>query len=214
MACLPGAIAPLVAPAVDLSVLALPIAVRHLAMHGVSRRELAPARRLLVASCLTTLALNVAEPMINGEYGRAGFDCVGPLLLTGWSHVGPELLGAIHMTQVGRGGQPAALADAGARSTATAGSIVIDDGHPESVVEPARRATRAAGRARVHDRLVAAARQVDDDHWAAYGRPASAETLRRHLRVGSATARRLKDQVRAHLRPVIDDPALSVGVSA
>ncbi|MBB5850522.1 hypothetical protein ACFQ05_32580 [Amycolatopsis umgeniensis] len=39
-------------------------------------------RRLLLVSSVVTSALNVAEPLIAGEIGRALFDAVGPLLLT------------------------------------------------------------------------------------------------------------------------------------
>jgi hypothetical protein len=46
----PPWVAPLVAPAVDLSVMALLLATRYLALHGGSREELRPARRLLVFS--------------------------------------------------------------------------------------------------------------------------------------------------------------------
>ncbi|MET3986991.1 hypothetical protein [Streptomyces sp. PvR034] len=36
---------------------------------------------------LLTLALNTAEPLLTGRYGRARLDTVAPLLL-GWGHVG------------------------------------------------------------------------------------------------------------------------------
>lgn len=84
----PVFIAPLVAPAVDLSVVGLLLATRHLALHGARPELLRPARRLLVFSSLVTLALNVTEPLIAQEYGKAAFDAVGPLLLIGWSEVG------------------------------------------------------------------------------------------------------------------------------
>jgi hypothetical protein len=42
---------------------------------------LGSARLLLVFSGMTTLALNAAEPVSRGEYGRAAFDAVGPLAL-------------------------------------------------------------------------------------------------------------------------------------
>jgi len=39
------------------------------------------------------------EPLLmRGEYGRAEFDSVGPLLLISWSEVGPGLLQAIITT--------------------------------------------------------------------------------------------------------------------
>jgi Protein of unknown function (DUF2637) len=45
--------------------------------------------------------------------------------------------------------------------------------------------------------LLAAAQRIDATHRAERGRPASAETLRVGLRVGAATARKLKDAIRA-----------------
>jgi hypothetical protein len=91
----PPWVAPLVAPAVDLSVMALLLATRYMALHGASREQLRPARGLLIFSSLMTLALNVADPLIAGHWGRAAFDAVGPLLLIGWSEVGPGLLQAL-----------------------------------------------------------------------------------------------------------------------
>ncbi|MFJ8967219.1 hypothetical protein ACIRG5_48340, partial [Lentzea sp. NPDC102401] len=81
-------VAPLVAPAVDLSILGLLLGTRHLALTGASSDVLRPARRLLIFASVVTLALNVAEPLVAGEYGKAAFDAVGPLLLIGWSEVG------------------------------------------------------------------------------------------------------------------------------
>lgn len=91
----PGWVAPLVAPAVDLSVIGLLIGTRHLALHGASSALLRPARRLLIFASVVTLALNVADPLVAGEYGKAAFDAVGPLLLIGWAEVGPGFLRAI-----------------------------------------------------------------------------------------------------------------------
>jgi hypothetical protein len=89
-------VAPLVGPAVDLSVVGLLIGLHYLALHDVSPERLRSARVLLVFSGLATLALNAAEPVLRGEYGRAAFDAVGPLLLIGWSEVGPGLVREIH----------------------------------------------------------------------------------------------------------------------
>lgn len=69
-------VAPLVAPAVDLSVLGLLVGTRYLVLHGASVEQLRPARRLLFAS-VVTLALNMAEPMCAGQFGKAAFDAVG-----------------------------------------------------------------------------------------------------------------------------------------
>src|SRR4051794_9521743 len=84
----PPWVAPLVAPAVDLSVIGLLLGTRYLALQGARREQLRPARRLLVFSSLMTLALNVTDPLISGQVGKAAFDPVGPLLLIGWAEVG------------------------------------------------------------------------------------------------------------------------------
>jgi hypothetical protein len=84
----PAWVAPLVAPAVDLSVVGLLLSIRHLSLRGAGADAVRSARRLLLASSVVTLALNVAEPLIAGDVGRALFDAVGPLLLIGWAEVG------------------------------------------------------------------------------------------------------------------------------
>lgn len=64
-------VAPLVAPAVDLSVVGLLIAIRSPSLRGAPAEVIRPARRLLLAS--SVVALNVAEPLIMGEVGKALF---------------------------------------------------------------------------------------------------------------------------------------------
>jgi hypothetical protein len=88
-------VAPLVAPAVDLSILGLLLGTGHLALYGATSAELRPARRLLIFASLATLASNIADPIVTGAYGKAAFDAVGPLLLIGWAEVGLGLLRAI-----------------------------------------------------------------------------------------------------------------------
>lgn len=88
----PPLVAPLVGPAVDLSVAGLLIGIRHLSMADVPRDQLRPARVLLMACGAATLALNIAEPVTAGAYGRAAFDSVGPGLLIGWAETGPGML--------------------------------------------------------------------------------------------------------------------------
>jgi hypothetical protein len=88
-------VAPLIAPSVDLSVLGLVLGVHHLALHGASPEQLRPARRLLMFCSAATLALNVADPLVNGQFGTAAVDAVGPVLLIGWAEVSPSLLAAI-----------------------------------------------------------------------------------------------------------------------
>ncbi len=95
----PAWVAPLVAPAVDLSILGLLLGIRQLALAGVAPEQLRPARRLLIFASAVTLALNVADPLVAGQYGKAAFDAVGPLLLIGWAEVGPDLLRALTSTR-------------------------------------------------------------------------------------------------------------------
>ncbi|MFI5759108.1 DUF2637 domain-containing protein [Streptomyces sp. NPDC051569] len=92
----PHPIAPLIAPMVDLSVVGLLVALRFLALRGVPKAELRAGNRLLHLCGLLTLALNTAEPLLAGRYGRACLDTVAPLLLLGWGHVGPAFLAQFH----------------------------------------------------------------------------------------------------------------------
>jgi hypothetical protein len=59
---------------------------------------LRPVRRLLIFASVVTLALNVADPVVAGEYGKTAFNAIGPLLLIGWAEVGPGFLQAIGET--------------------------------------------------------------------------------------------------------------------
>lgn len=91
----PGWIAPLVAPAVDLSVIALLASVQYLRAGGLGGRLVEP-RLLLVFCGLVTFALNTARPIMAGQLGRTCFDAVAPGLLIGWSEVAPRLLALLH----------------------------------------------------------------------------------------------------------------------
>jgi hypothetical protein len=130
----PPWVAPLVAPAVDLSVLGLLVGTRYLALHGAALGQFRPARRLLVFSSVMTLALNVAAPLILAQWGKAAFDAVGPLLLIGWAEVGPGLLQAISGVHAGEPIMAAAFVPDGSTAAesvpypATAGSPENRDG--------------------------------------------------------------------------------------
>ncbi len=96
----PVFVAPLVAPAVDLTVLGH-VGTRHLALSGASEAALRSARRLLLAASVVTLLLNVADPVFAGQWGQAAFDSVGPLLLIGvCEKAGPGLLRALSSSDV------------------------------------------------------------------------------------------------------------------
>lgn len=191
-------VAPLVAPAVDLSVLGLLLATRHLALGGAPADLLRPARRLLIFASVVTLALNVADPLVAGQPGKAAFDAVGPLLLIGWSEVGPGLLQAI------------------GASRSVRGSIVNDTDRPEPTdardkcSDLARKTkpelaeevvARPVGRQvvgkRTAEALIAQARREDAAHRAAHQKPISADALRLRLGVGAARAPWLVKLVRS-----------------
>ncbi len=170
----PPWVAPLVAPAVDLSVVGLLLAIRSLSMRGAPAEVIRPARRLLLASSVVTLALNVAEPLIAGEVGKALFDAVGPLLLIGWSEVGPVLLQALTAAPFTR------------RSTVVAQTADSDSTSAE----------QAEG-VNVDAELLERARCEDRRHRELYQRPVSAESLRKALGVGAERSRTLAKLVRA-----------------
>jgi hypothetical protein len=73
----PAWVAPLVAPVVDLSILGLLLGIRHLALHGATADQLRPARRLLIFASVATFALNVADPIVAGDYGKAVVQSAG-----------------------------------------------------------------------------------------------------------------------------------------
>ncbi|MGW6063159.1 DUF2637 domain-containing protein [Streptomyces sp. NPDC055189] len=186
----PPWVAPLVAPAVDLSVLGLLLAIRHMALHGAGREQMRPARRLLMFSGTMTLALNVADPLVTGQFGKAAFDAVGPLLLIGWAEVGPGMLQTLSTMQhqTPPDGRGAALAPARPEGFAARAPVGV---FPAPGTEDDADAL-AGG-----DDLLDRARREDARHWAAFQRPISAETLRKRLRVGAARSRMLVAMVRA-----------------
>ncbi len=210
-------VAPLVAPAVDLSVVGLLLGTRHLALNGGPVDVLKSARHLLIFSSMVTLALNVAEPLIAGDYGKAAFDAVGPFLLIGWGEVGPGLLQAMHATgttQKSALGQLDLLGVEGeVEPVSHSGSNVpsgqqTPDLHERAEVRHPGRRRRAAEQDLFHR-----ARAEDTLHWENHHRPISAETLRKRLHIGTKTARRLVVQLRTDTHARLD-PALSDEISA
>lgn len=197
-------VAPLVAPAVDLSILGLLLGTRHLALAGASVEALRPARRLLIFASAVTLALNVADPFVAGQYGKAAFDAVGPLLLIGWAEVGPGLLHAIgvvgdRMTLTPRQA-PASNDERTAGADMASVDVLADGGVSDAQVaacQETRTVTDDSPLKRLgDDGLVERARQEDAQHWVDYQRPISAETLRKRLRIGSARSRMLVSALR------------------
>jgi hypothetical protein len=187
-------VAPLVAPAVDLSILGLLLGTRHLALHDATPDQLRPAHRLLIFASLATLALNIADPLVTGAYGKAAFDAVGPLLLIGWAEVGPGLLQAIstisHPPKETIHANPSrTAADTNLTSTNTVTTGLSEGPDSDTTSRPADIASDGE--------LIDQARREDARHWATHQRPISAETLRKTLRISTARSRMLVSIVRA-----------------
>jgi hypothetical protein len=194
-------VAPLVAPAVDLSILGLLLGIRHLALTGATPTHLRPARQLLIFASAVTLALNVADPLVAGQYGKAAFDAAGPLLLIGWAEVGPDLLTALTIARQPDGttlddAKPAqaAFADEPA-AVGQALELSAEDAKPNRA--PADGQNSRAASTMVDDDLLERARAADARHWDERRRPISADTLRRKLRIGAARSRLLVASIRA-----------------
>lgn len=164
-----GWIAPLVAPAVDLSVIALLATVQYLRMQGLGGNLIAP-RLLLVACGLMTFALNTARPILLGQAGRACFDAIAPFLLIGWSEVGPRLLGLLH----------SAVPDE---------EIELEDGPVPSTLTQDKQSDLPA-------QLIAQAHQANAAHRQQTGKPITRDALRARLRVSNAVASELLQLVR------------------
>jgi hypothetical protein len=194
-------VAPLVAPAVDLSILGLLLGSRHLALAGVPSAQLRPARRLLLFASVVTLALNVADPLVAGDYGKAAFDAVGPLLLIGWAEVGPDLL-----RELTTASWPAELAPDHVEPTPalfahetcivaqTASASAKCEAKPDGA--PADKRSSSPASKMVDNDLLERARAEDMRHWNVHRRPISADTLRRKLRIGAARSRLLVAMIR------------------
>jgi hypothetical protein len=89
-------IRPLVAPAVDLSIVALVVGIRFLARRGVTGRELRRPRLFMLAVGLAAWALNTAGAVAERDWGKAAFDSLAPGLLIGWAEVLPWFLRQFH----------------------------------------------------------------------------------------------------------------------
>ncbi|MFE3170058.1 hypothetical protein ACFXPA_04815 [Amycolatopsis sp. NPDC059090] len=189
----PAFVAPLVAPAVDLTVLGLLVGTRHLALSGADDDVLRPARRLLLAASVVTLLLNVADPVCAGQWGKAAFDSVGPFLLIGWAEAGPGLLRALSTLteEVGDSLLASAEVAEGLDGTADREQDSVARQHGSHAVGGVQRM------ARIDEDLVERARRADVEHWRRYRRPISAETLRKQLRVGARASRDLVALVRS-----------------
>lgn len=197
-------VAPLVAPAVDLSILGLLLGIRHLALAGASVEVLRPARRLLIFASLVTLALNVADPLVAGEIGKAAFDAVGPLLLIGWAEVGAGFLQAISGASLDAGDrEPPGTGQADSTVRISADDVDEPVQPQVAAANRAPRTRREASQRRTPELLLEQARREDAAHRAAHQKPISADTLRVRLGIGAAPARRLVKAIRVEYQAQI-----------
>ncbi|MFF5309416.1 DUF2637 domain-containing protein [Streptomyces massasporeus] len=191
----PHTIAPLIAPMVDLSVVGLLVALRFLALRGVPKAELKAGTRLLHLCGLLTLALNTAEPLLAGRYGRACLDTVAPLLLLGWGHVGPAFLAQFHtLTRPTQNLEAAAVAlvtgpvpdvapspeSAPPTPAPDIAASLIEELEPAPAAAPAVAVTttgRTASGPALPAALLDAARRIADTHRAEHGTPITAAHL-------------------------------------
>lgn len=177
----PEPIAPLIAPMVDLSVVGLLVALRYLSLRGIPAEHTKGATRLMHLSGLLTLALNVAEPLIAGHYGRAALDTVAPLLLLGWGAVGPQLLRHFHtVADTASDAAPSPdLSQAGPAPTAEPEPIPA----PAPVALPAQQRSGTAPQLTVPPPLIEAARTIAENYQAEHGEPITPAQLRNRLGV-------------------------------
>ena len=150
-------IAWLIGPSVDLSVIGLLAGIRFLSLHNYTDDQLAKLNRFLRFCGLLTLALNTAGALWHLQYGTAAVDAIGPVLLIGWSEIGPWLLREINAVRSSVASEPT-TEQPQAGPAATARPVVIPAG------------------------LLARTRELDAEHRAATGRPISRDTLRARLR--------------------------------
>jgi hypothetical protein len=143
----------------------------------------------------------VADPIVAGEYGKAAFDAVGPLLLIGWAEVGPDLLRALSSTCQANTATPDEVRPD--ETVSTADSAQIDDEVSASSATGSESDAALVGKHSEpttsmldDDDLLQRAREEDARHWEAHRRPISADTLRRKLRIGAARSRLLVAMIR------------------
>ncbi|MFJ1809059.1 MULTISPECIES: DUF2637 domain-containing protein [unclassified Streptomyces] len=182
----PGPIAPLIAPMVDLSVVGLLVALRYLSLRGLPADQMTAATHLMHFSGLLTLALNVAEPIVAGHYGRAAVDAVAPLLLLGWGSVGPQLLRAFH--SVARPAVPAPVLDeidSQPETAAEASRPAVPLTLPApALIAPQIAPAPAAPAVKVPEPLLTEARSIATSHHTEHGEPITAAQLKTRLGIG------------------------------
>ena len=146
---------------------------RFLSLHGYTEEQLAKLNRFLRFCGLLTLALNTAGALWHLQYGTGAVDAIGPVLLIGWSEIGPWLLREINAVCAPAARELAATEGPQARSATAARPVVIPAG------------------------LLARTRELDAEHREATGRPISRDSLRERLEIGRDRASALVAAVRA-----------------
>jgi hypothetical protein len=208
---IPELIAPLIAPMVDLSVVGLLVALRYLSLRGVPPEQMKAANRLMHFSGLLTLALNIAEPLAVGHYGRAAVDAVAPLLLLGWGAVGPQLLRAFHsigtpapvpvVTEPRSEPQPVAPPVVPAEEDEPAATPAPGDPapvpEPAPVTAPPVPAPALVPAVKVPEPLLNEARSIADAHRVQHGEPITTAQLKARLGVGLPMATALHSALTA-----------------
>ncbi|MEU0028773.1 DUF2637 domain-containing protein [Streptomyces sp. NPDC006335] len=182
----PRPIAPLIAPMVDLSVVGLLVALRYLSLRGLPAEQMTSATRLMHFSGLLTLALNVAEPIVAGHYGRAAVDAVAPLLLLGWGSVGPQLLRAFHTVARPAASTPppsAIESDPETTSDVSRPAMPLIVPAPASVA-PQIAPAPASPAIKVPEPLLTEARSIATSHHTEHGEPITAAQLKTRLGIG------------------------------
>ncbi|MFD3838451.1 DUF2637 domain-containing protein [Streptomyces sp. NPDC058642] len=185
----PAPIAPLIAPMVDLSVVGLLVALRYLSLRGVPHEHMKAATRLMHVSGLLTLALNVAEPIVAGHYGRAAIDTVAPLLLLGWGAVGPQLLRSFHEVATNTAEPVPAAETEPVREPASAPAEPVHLTAPAPPVTPKPTpapvaAAPAAPAVKVPEPLLTEARSIAVSHRAEHGETITPTQLKMRLGIG------------------------------
>ncbi|MFI6467375.1 DUF2637 domain-containing protein [Streptomyces sp. NPDC050538] len=193
----PAPIAPLIAPMVDLSVVGLLVALRYLSLRGVPPEQMKSANRLMHVSGMLTLALNIAEPVVAGHYGRAAVDAVAPLLLLGWGAVGPQLLRSFHAvsteattpattaeTEPAHEPAPASTDPEPASTPLPLAPVPASAPSQPRPAAPATAPVPAVPTVKVPEPLLTEARSIAASHHAEHGELITAAQLKRRLGIG------------------------------
>lgn len=143
----------------------------------------------------------MADPLVAGQFGKAAFDAVGPLLLIGWAEVGPDLLRALTIANRSDEATPdevkrmeALFAD---EPDAVGPTTPKLSGEGTKLADAPANDRSSVPASSIDDDLLEWARQEDKRHWHEHRRPISADILRRKLRVSAARSRLLVASIRA-----------------